>query len=195
MSEELPVWEQRFRAPRISFPHWAKDAPQRLTLASNESGAWQVYAWDRATGFRRQVTDDPIGVPGGAPTPDGAGVVWFHDATGDEVGRWMVEPFDGDGDGEGVGGDRRPLLQGVPDAWTTGLAIASDGTIVAGTADDEGYSVYASDRGAPARVIHHHPELVEIAGISRDSRLLALQHAEHGDNIHLALRVLDLSDG
>jgi len=187
LSDEIPAWEQRFRAPRVSFPHWARDAPERLALASNESGAWQVYAWDRATGARRQVTDDPIGVADGAVTPDGNGVVWFHDSTGDEVGRWMIEPFDG--------GEQRPLVQGVPDAWTTGLALATDGTIVAGTADDEGYSVYVSIEDVPARLLHHHEEVVEVGGISRDSALVTIQHAEHGDNIHLAVRVLDVGTG
>ncbi|HUQ62311.1 MAG TPA: prolyl oligopeptidase family serine peptidase [Acidimicrobiales bacterium] len=187
MSDEIPVWEQRFRAPRISFPHWARHAPERLALASNESGAWQVYAWDRATGARRQVTDDPIGVAGGAVAPDGSGVVWFHDSTGDEVGRWMVEPFDG--------GDQRSLVPGVPDAWTTGLALATDGTIIAGTADDDGYSVFISTGDGPARLVHRHEEVVEVGGTSRDSNLVALQHAEHGDNIHLAVRVLDVGTG
>jgi dipeptidyl aminopeptidase/acylaminoacyl peptidase len=193
VNDDVPIWEQRFRAPRVSFPHWARDAPERLTYSSNESGAWQVHAWDRETGARRQVTDDPIGVAGGATTPDGSGVVWFHDATGDEVGRWMVEAFNGDGDNPG----RRPLLAGVPDGWTTGLSMGSSGRIVAGTADDDGYTVYVSDAsdGAPTRRLHHHEELVEVAGLSRDSTLLALQHAEHGDNIHLAVRVVDPSDG
>ena len=76
-------WEQRFRAPSLGFPHWARHAAHRLVFSSNESGAWQVYACDRATGLRRQVTDDPIGVAGGAATPDGSGVGWFHDVTGD----------------------------------------------------------------------------------------------------------------
>ena len=62
----MEAWEQRFRAASVGFPHWARHAPDRLVLSSNESGAWQVYAWDRVTGLRRQVTDDPIGVAGGA---------------------------------------------------------------------------------------------------------------------------------
>ncbi|HEX8771055.1 MAG TPA: prolyl oligopeptidase family serine peptidase, partial [Acidimicrobiales bacterium] len=187
MSHEIPVWEQRFRSPGVSFPHWARDAPDRLTFASNQSGAWQVYAWDRQTGTRRQVTDDPIGVSDGVTSPDGTGVIWFHDTTGDEVGQWMWEPFHG--------GAKRPLVSGVPDGWTSGLALSSEETIVIGVVDDEGYTVYVSPAGAEARILHRHDEVVEVAGISRDSKLLAVQHAEHGDNIHLAVRVLDLSNG
>ena len=185
-------WEQRFRAAAVSFPHWARHAPERMVLSSNESGAWQVYAWDRSTGLRRQVTDDPIGVMGGAATPDGHGVVWFHDVTGDEVGHWLVEPFEKGGGGDDRG--RRPLAPGVPDAWSTGLCLG-DGLVVAGTADEKGFTVHAVEGDGPARVLHRHTELVEVASLSRDSTLLALGHAEHGDTIHLAVRVVDSRTG
>ena len=189
-AQEVPVWEQRFRAPSVGFPSWGRDAPNRLALASNESGAWQVYTWDRSTGARRQVTDDAIGVPGGAVTPDGEHVLWFHDATGDEVGQWLVEPFAGDRS------RRRNLVEGVPDAWSAGLSIG-EGIVAVGTADDDGFTVWVSEGGlgATARKLHSHPELVEVAGLSRDGALLALQHAEHGDNIHLAVRVVDPRTG
>jgi dipeptidyl aminopeptidase/acylaminoacyl peptidase len=160
-----------------------------MVLGSNESGAWQVYAWDRATGLRRQVTDDAIGVGGGAATPDGTGVVWFRDVTGDEVGHWLVAPFEG--------GEARPLAPGVPDAWSSGLALG-DGLVVAGiagTADGAGYSVYVVEGDALARLIHHHAEPVDVGGLSRDSTLLALLHAEHGDSMHLAARVVDARTG
>jgi dipeptidyl aminopeptidase/acylaminoacyl peptidase len=179
-------WEQRFRAPSVGFPRWARDAPDRLVFSSNESGAWQVYASDRRTGLRRQVTDDPIGVAGGAPTPDGSGVVWFHDATGDEVGHWVVAPFEQ--------GDPRPLMPGVEDAWTTGLCLG-DSLVVAGTATDGGYSVFVVEGDGPARLIHRHEEPVDVAGLSRDSSLLALGHAEHGDTMHQAVRVVEARTG
>ena len=66
-----PAWERRFRAPILSFPSWAADAPDRLVMASTESGTYQLHAWDRATGARRQVTFDPVGVLDGRPTADG----------------------------------------------------------------------------------------------------------------------------
>ena len=182
----IEPWEQRFRAASVGFPSWARHAPDRLVFSSNESGARQVYAWDRATGLRRQVTDDPIGVAGGAATPDGAGVVWFRDVTGDEVGHWLVAPFEE--------GEPRRLTPGVPDAWTTGLCLG-DGLVVAGTAEDDGFSVFIVEGDSPARLIHRHHGLVDVASLSRDSSLLALGHAEHGDTIHLAVRVVDARTG
>ncbi|HVL03219.1 MAG TPA: hypothetical protein VM386_02155, partial [Acidimicrobiales bacterium] len=179
-------WEQRFRAASVRFPDWARHAPDRLVFSSNESGAWQIYAWDRATGLRRQVTDHPIGVVGGAATPDGSGVVWFHDVTGDEVGHWLVAPFEE--------GEPRPFVPGVPDAWSAGLCLG-DGLVVAGTAEDDGYSVFVVEGDTQARLVHHHTEPVDVAGLSRDSGLLALQHAEHGDTMHMAVRVVDARTG
>ena len=182
----MEPWEERFRAPSVAFPHWARHAPDRLVFSSNESGAWQVYAWDRSTGLRRQVTDDAIGVYGGAATPDGSGVVWFHDVTGDEVGHWLVAPFEG--------GDPRPLAPGVPDAWSSGLSLG-DGLVVVGTAQDEGFSVFVAAGGGEARLLHHHELPVDVAGLSRDGTLVALSHAEHGDTMHPAVRVVDARTG
>ena len=49
--------------------------------------------------------------------------------------------------------------------------------------------------GGPARSIHHHAEILAVAGLSRDESLLALEHAEHGDSMHFALRVVRPATG
>ena len=54
-------WRARFGAPRMSVPEWALDAPDANIYVSNASGVWEVYAWDRATGAHRRVTDRPNG--------------------------------------------------------------------------------------------------------------------------------------
>lgn len=196
MSDDTPVWERRFRAPTVTFPWWSPDAPERLVVASNGTGSYQVYAWDRAAGTRRRVTDHPIGIPGGTPTADGSGVVWFHDATGDEFGRWMVEPFEG--------GEARPFLPGVSDGWPSGLAVGR-GITVAGVGERDGFRVFGVEAGAPPRLLAEHSEQLQVggaraegfnlAGLSRDETLVCLEHAEHGDNLHLALRVVDARTG
>ncbi|MCA1683643.1 MAG: prolyl oligopeptidase family serine peptidase, partial [Actinobacteria bacterium] len=121
-------------------------------------------------------------------TPDGEGVVWFHDSTGDEVGHWLVEPFVTE---PGAPSARRLLAPGVVDAWSTGLAMGDD-LVVVGTATDDGFAVHVSrGDGDEVRVLHRHPDTVEVADLSWDSGLLCLQHAEHGDAIHLAARIID----
>jgi dipeptidyl aminopeptidase/acylaminoacyl peptidase len=185
-------WERRFRTPVSFLPEWSQHAPERAVYASNESGIWQVHAWDVVARSRRQVTDHPVGVIDGAPTLDGEGVLWFQDETGSEAGRWLVQPF--------TGGEPTPFLDGVPHGWSGGLAQAP-GIVAAGISDDDGFAIYVSLDGAPAREIQRSAESLRIGsvdeggfllgGLSADGALLCVEHAEHGDSIHPALRVLD----
>ena len=77
----VPVWEQRFRAPVSFLPGWSPQAPSRIVYASNESGVWQLHAWDTVAGTRRQVTDHPVGLLDGMPTLDGEGILWVKNLT------------------------------------------------------------------------------------------------------------------
>ena len=189
-------WERRFRAAVSFLPAWSPHAPDRTVYASNESGVWQLHAWDAATGERRQVTHEPVGVLDGTPTLDGEGVLWFQDETGSEAGRWVVQPFGG--------GDTSPLLEGVPHGWEGGLAQAP-GIVAAGISNEDGFGIYVSVEGGPAGEIHRSSESVLIGsidqggylpgGLSADGALLCVEHSEHGDLIHRALRVLDPRTG
>ena len=182
-----PRWKRRFRAPSLTLPHWAVGDPERLVYASNRSGSWQVHAWDRRDGSQRQVTDHPTGVVMGAPTPDGQGVLWFDDSRGDEIGVWRLQPFHG--------GEVAPLAPDVEPAWSAGLALAADGRLALGTADRTGFSVRVGRIGAPTTELYRHEQTVDVADVSRDGHLLVVHHAEHGDNLHPALRAFDLDRG
>jgi dipeptidyl aminopeptidase/acylaminoacyl peptidase len=189
---DLPAWEARFRAPVLSFPAWSPDAPDRLAIASTESGSYQLYAWDRATGLRRQVTDDPVGVLGGRPTRDGEGIVWFVDATGAESGQWVVAPFDGSA-------PPRPLLQGTPEGWEEGLAIGRR-RIVAAISTADRFSIWVSDDGAQARCLREQDEMLSLgpdgeAALAADETMIVFEHAPDGDVHHSALRVVDARSG
>ena len=86
-------WQARFRAPRVSLPGWAQDAPHRCLYTSDVSGVVEQYAWDRETDEHRQVTDRPNGTLIGTLSPDGETIWWFADTDGDEFGIWMTQPF------------------------------------------------------------------------------------------------------
>ena len=150
---------------------------------------------DTETGERRQVTDHPVGLLDGAPTLDGDGVLWFQDETGDESGRWLVQPFHG--------GETQPFLDGVPHGWNDGLAQAP-GIVAAAISDRDGFAVYVSLDGGPAT---RAPSLGRVRAARRrrrrrlparralgDGTLLCIEHAEHGDLIHPALRVRRSAD-
>jgi pimeloyl-ACP methyl ester carboxylesterase len=188
----VPLWQRRYLAPVSFLPEWSPAAPGRTAYVSTESGVWQLHAWDVATGSKRRVTHHPVGVVDGLTTLDGEGVLWFQDETGAESGRWLVEPF--------AGGEARPFLEGVPIGWNEGLAQAP-GIVAAAVSDENGFAVYVSLDGAPATEVLRSTESLRLggaedggfvrAGLSADGSLLCLEHAEHGDLMHPALRVVD----
>ena len=198
MSDQ-PAWEQRFRAPILSFPSWADAEPDRLVVASSESGSYQLHAWDRRTGVRRQVTHDPVGVLEGRPTRDGTGIIWFHDETGDETGTWVIAPWD-----EPLSPE--PLLTGLPRGWGEGLAIGRRRT-VAGVSTDEAFTIWVSDDGADARLLYSHEQPVRVGGgsglsgpvdratLSSDEAVVVLEVMEDGDVLHPSLRSVDTLTG
>ena len=188
-------WRQRFRASWVSFPSWSAQRPDLLYHVASAGGSTQLWCHDRTTGRSTQLTDQRVGVESLVVLPDGSGVAWWHDETGDEQGGWVVTDADGSGP--------RPLLAQVPAGWAQGLSLRA-GTVALGLADDEAYRVLVATDGAPARTVFESStpagigrewEYDPFGGLSADARLLCLRHSEHGDVLHFGLRVLDLASG
>ncbi len=108
-------WQARFRAPRVSLPGWADDAPQRSLYTSDVSGVVEQYAWDRDTDEHRKVTDRPNGTLIGTLSPDGETIWWFADTDGDEFGVWRTQPFGG--------GEDTVAVPEVEPAYPAGLEV------------------------------------------------------------------------
>src|SRR4029079_5587597 len=167
-----PLWQRRFRAPIVGFPHWSPEAPDRLIYASSESGVYQLHAWDRAPGEKRQVTNDPAGLISGRGardaervvlisgegTADGQWVVWHRDVTGDESGVWVATPFDG-----GTGATAEPLIDDLPSRWDEGLAIGRRRTAAA-VSGRAGFAVYVAEDGTGARRLLTSSESLQLGG-------------------------------
>jgi dienelactone hydrolase len=190
----MPTWERRVRAPKMTLPLWSPAAPDRCVYETNASGIWQVHTWDVATGATRQVSDHPVGVLQAYASIDGDGVLFWQEDTGDETGRWLMQAFEG--------GGAEPFLDGVPVGWNEGISQGPG--IVAGgfSTEDGGFEIFTSIEGAPAARIAQSTawmsvglEAPDIAGLSRDGSLLAVQHAEHGDITHPSLRIVDPRTG
>jgi dipeptidyl aminopeptidase/acylaminoacyl peptidase len=183
-------WRARFTAARMSRPHWARDAPDRNVYTSNATGTTEVYAWDRATGTHRQVTDRRSGTHLAELPPDGEAVWWFADTDGDEFGHWVAEPFGG------RARDAKPAeaVNGVEDGYPAGLEIGRR-LVAAGTSTDDGTRIWLAGRGGAARVVYSHAEDASVGALSRDESLLAIAHSEHGDSRHPAVRVVRTADG
>ncbi len=186
-------WKLRFTATELSLPSWCDAHPDRLAFISNESGIRQVWALDLTTRERRQVSNDPVGVQHVLVAPDGR-IVWWFDALGDEKGHWVGAPFEG--------GQPSPLVLGVPDAWSMGISMVGD-TIALGLSTDDDYRVYVAQAGRPARLLYRHEQPAGVGrgwpegagGLSVDGSLLCIRHAEHGNILHHALRVLEPRTG
>ncbi|MFV2119857.1 prolyl oligopeptidase family serine peptidase [Streptomyces sp. Act-28] len=181
----LPDWEKRFRAPRVSLPEWALDAPGRALFVSNATGTYELYAWDRETGEQRQVTDRPNGTTDGMLSPDGEWIWWFADTDGDEFGVWMRQPF--------AGGADEPAVPGLAPSYPAGLAVGRDGTAVVGrSTEEEGTTVHVVRPGGEPVEIYRHRESAGVGDLSHDGTLVAIEHTEHGDAVHASLRVVRL---
>ncbi|MGB3440806.1 MAG: prolyl oligopeptidase family serine peptidase [Actinophytocola sp.] len=183
-------WRARFTAARVSLPGWARDAPDRNIYVSNASGVFEIYAWDRATDTHRKVTDRPNGTHNGTITPDGEHIWWFADSDGNEFGSWVSEPF------AGRPANEKPVaaMPGTAAGYPAGLAVGRTVTAV-GVSDDDGTAVFVSKNGAAARVVYRNENDGGVTALSRDETLLAIEHSEHGDSRHTALRVLAVADG
>src|SRR4051812_35930677 len=186
--EDMPDWEKRFRAPRVSLPGWAEDAPDRSLFVSNATGTYELYAWDRATGEQRQVTDRPNGTTDGVLSPDGEWIWWFDDKDGDEFGVWRRQPFGGGA----AGAEDEFATPGLEASYPAGLALGRDGrtAVVGRSTDEDGTTIHLAVAGTPPTVIYRHRESAGVGDLSHDGSLIAIEHTEHGDAMHSALRVL-----
>ncbi len=233
---DLPAWEQRFRAARVGLPEWADDAPQRSLFVSNATGTYEVYAWDRATGAQRQVTNRANGTTDATLTPDGEWIWWFDDTDGDEFGVWRRQPFTGTASGgtpasggtegsggtevsggapvsggteasggapvsggaEGGSGPDEEAVPGLPPAYSEGLALGRPGSgvtaVVGRSTEEDGSTLHLVRPGRPPVEVYRHPQTASVGDLSYDGALIAIDHTEHGDAMHSALRVIRAAD-
>src|SRR4051812_22363220 len=178
-------WQARFRAPRVSLPGWAQDAPSRSLYSSDVSGVVEQYAWDRETGERRQVTDRPNGTLMSTLSPDGETIWWFADTDGDEFGIWQTQPF--------ADGPDTVAVREVEPAYPAGLEVGR-GLVAVGRSTDDGSELWLAPSGGAARVIYRHADPASVDALTRDDELLVISHSEHGDPRYPALRVLRTAD-
>ena len=178
-------WEDRFRAPRTSLPEWADDAPHRCLYVGNVTGTYELYTWDRETDEHRQATSRPNGTADGLLSPDGEQVWWFDDTDGDELGVWRRQPF--------AGGDAVEAAPGVHAGYSAGCEVGRTLSVI-GVSTDDGSTIYVV-RPEATSILYASKDDADVAALSRDDRLVLIEHSEHGDSRHRALRVLTPDGG
>lgn len=191
-----PVWEQRFRAPRVHLPEWASRAPERCVVVATHRGVLQVHSFDARARTIRVATDRPEGTADATIDPLGRWIWWFDDTDGDEYGVWRRQPF-------GSPPRRRPETPlPLPAAYDAGLLLGADGTAVVGLSDTAYgtriHQVMVGPAGAGTDLpvlLYAHETDADAAALSHDANLVAVEHSERGDNRHPALRVLAADTG
>jgi len=190
---ETPTWVRRFTATSIGFPGWTEADPDRLALVTNRSGSSQVWAVDPREGSWRQISDEPVGVETAWVLPDGR-IAWWRDTTGDERGALVAAPF--------AGGEAARVFPDLPDGWLMGLSFEA-GRAAISIEVDGNYRTYVSEPGGSMRELVTTERASGVGslyptasgGLSSDGTLACLAHAEHGDILHNAMRVFDVSTG
>ncbi len=184
------LWRKRFRAPRVMFPTWARDDADHLLYLANQSGKFEVHTWARRNDAHCQLTDRSEGTGYRVPArlePDGKRVWWWDDAKGNELGRFVREPFDG--------GAHETIAPSLEPSYSAGLALGTGFAIVGRSRGDEGSSVYLVVDGATApKLLYRHAQSASVGDLSRDQSLVVLAHSEHGDSRNRALRVMNVAD-
>jgi dipeptidyl aminopeptidase/acylaminoacyl peptidase len=181
------AWKRRFRAARTTFPLWARDDPDHLLYLSNAGGRIEVYAWNRLIGTHRQVTDRPEGSGYRVASrldPSGQNIWWFDDVKGNELGRYVREPFGG--------GKRTILAPDLEPAYSAGLLLGTGFAVLGRSRGDEGTTIYLVRDGEAPRRIYRHAQSADLIDLSRDEKLVAIAHSEHGDSRNRAIRVMGL---
>jgi len=191
--EDLAPWKQRFRAATILWTAMAIRAPLRGVLASNQTGRYQLYAWNVATGGLRQLTNRPQGQVNGRLSPDGRYVYYLHDEQGNELGHYVRMMFEG--------GGPQDITPELPPYSSFGLTFSRASNLLGFLlADSEGFHLYTlalgpdDSLGAPRRLASVKGLAIDLA-LSYDGGLAAISSDEKFGQMRFSLLVYDTASG
>jgi len=177
----------------MTLPDWAVLRPDRNVFVSNASGTFEMYRWDRSDGSTAQITARPAGTRVGTIDPLGEWVWWFDDTGGNEFGVWRRQRFETSAD---VSADTaEEAVPGLLPSYPSGLCLGQRGLAVVGRSTDDGATIYVARPGDDPILMYSHEQDAGVIALSRDDTLIAIEHSEHGDSRHMALRVLRVADG
>ena len=146
---------------RIGVVGFARDAPQRVLLSSNETGRFQLYSLELGPRRRRRLTSLPAGKASGTISADGRWVYFLRDEGGSEIGRYVRVSFEG-GKEEEIDPDSPPA---------SGLGISCDRRghfLVEGLSDGGGFRFRRVEGGnAPVTALPVGPRGVRARSLGR----------------------------
>ncbi len=155
--DDHALWKQRYRIPVIVWTEVAKSAPTRGLAVSNQTGKYQLYAWDVPNGQLRQLTERPEGVFSGYLAPDGRHIYYLEDKDGNEIGHYVRVPF--------AGGEPEDVTPHLPSYSSWFLSSSKDGMRLGFmAANDAGFHIYYCDLdqgriNSEPRLLYRHSKL------------------------------------
>jgi dipeptidyl aminopeptidase/acylaminoacyl peptidase len=148
-------WKRRFRVPRVYIDIASAD-PERVLVASNRSGKYELYAYDTRSRALRQVTDRPSGTIYASITPDGRYIYYMDDREGNETGHIVRVPFEG--------GEQQDMTPGMPEYTLVGPSVDDQGSHMGITVPTpDGFKSYVVD------IEQGHPREPRLINTSRKS--------------------------
>lgn len=128
-------WKLRYRAKEIAVAQIARANPARGIVSQNESGNYQLYAWEIVSNTLRQLTFRPHGAVFGMISPDGCFVYLLEDDNGDEIGHFIRIPFEG--------GEPEDITPEMPPYSAFGMSSSRAGNMLSSCiSNSEGFHVF-----------------------------------------------------
>lgn len=186
-------WIERFRAPTILWTALAKAAPMRGLVASNESGFYQLYSWDRTNGDLCQLTHSAEGIARGYISPDGEYIYFFQDDGGNDIGHWVRVPFEG--------GEPQTATPGLDTYDRIFILFSLDSQMMGTTiVSTEGFGIYLFPlKGAgeigELRQLYHSPSINLGPMLAYDAGTAVIQTNERSDKMDYNLLAFDVASG
>lgn len=183
----------RFLAPTRTLPVSSRSLPDRAIFVSDESGAFQVYAWNRGDDLCWQITDTPTGAFLCAISPDGSTVWSFRDEDGGEKGCWHLTSF------PSILGELPParrVLDGTP-GWPVGHAIGTSCAVLS-IATENGCTVWVVDDPAgetTERRLRSGTSMTTVYAMDAAEEVVVIGCSDGADALHPQIVVLRVSDG
>lgn len=197
MLRELQVeadapWKQRFRVPTVLWTQLAAAAPTRGLAASNQSGVYQLYAWDVPSGGLTQLTHRPEGQVFGVLSPDGRFIYYLDDKLGNEIGHLARMSFEG--------GELQDITPNLSPYSVAGLGSSLDAKmLLLIAAGSDGFRVYAIDNsgeipGTP-KEIYHSTALTFAPTLSGNGSMAVIMSSERAAKPQFSLLAFDTANG
>jgi Tol biopolymer transport system component len=192
-TDENARWIQRFRTPVVLWSELAKANPKRGIISGNESGIFQLYAWDVATNERQQLTDHADGKAFGTISPDGRYIYYLEDEGGNEIGHFVRVPFEG-GEPENITPDMPPYSSLFLDLNHTNTRLGLT------AATPEGFHIYVASLDPSGKIgalqgLHKSDKLMFGPLLSYDGDIGIVQTTERTSNINFSLIAFDIASG